>query len=575
MKKKILRHSMPISASLQSIDLHPILRQVYANRGINSPEQLETDLSGLLPFHDLSGIDTAVTLLFTTIYNQQRILIVGDYDADGATSTVLMMRVLRRFGAKHVDFLVPNRFEYGYGLTPAIVKLASKSKPDLIITVDNGISSIEGVKVANELGIKVIVTDHHLPDAELPQAAAIVNPNQPNDKFASKNLAGVGVAFYVLLALRAKLREESWFVLQNINEPNLADYLDLVALGTVADVVALDKNNRILVHQGLRRIKSRKGCMGIFALLKIANRSYTDLAVGDLGFAVGPRLNAAGRLDDMALGINCLLTDDYDHANKMARELNELNNERRVIEQEMRKEALSILSDYEVDEDKALPFGLCLHNENWHQGVVGIVASRLKDRLHRPVVAFALQEENLLKGSARSVPGLHVREVISEISIKHPGLIVKFGGHAMAAGLNIAKDNYSQFAQLFDEEVRSRLNEEDLQGKFISDGKLEKDDLSFELAELLRSAGPWGQGFSEPLFDGKFRLLQQRIVGDKHLKLRLELDSQIIDAIAFNVDIAVWPNKQCENVYAVYRLGVNEYLGKRSLQLVVECLEMV
>lgn len=575
MKKTITRISKPINSALKQLDIHAMLLRIYANRDIQTPEQLETDLKGLLPYHALLGINDAVINLYKALQSQQRILIIGDYDVDGATSTALMYRVLRSFGAKKVDFIIPDRFSYGYGLTPKIIELAAEKKPDLIITVDNGITSIEGVDAANKLGISVIITDHHLVGNELPNAAAIVNPKQPDDKSGCMNLAGVGVAFYVLLALRAKLRAESWFVLQNISEPNLANYLDLVALGTVADVVPLDKNNRILVQQGLRRIQAGKCCRGIEALLKQANRNQAFLTASDLGYAIGPRLNAAGRIEDMSLGVNCLITDDWFRAQQIAFELNSLNNERRIIEKKMQQQALSLLENYNVNEKAALPIGLCLHNENWHQGVVGILASRLKDKFHRPVIAFATNEEGSLKGSARSIPGLHIREVLDEIAGQHPGLIDKYGGHAQAAGLTVAANNFSQFSQLFDEAARIHLTDDDLQSKIISDGELATDDFSIELAEILREAGPWGQDFSEPIFDNKFRLLQQRIVGGSHLKLLLEIGSRTIDAIAFNVDTALWPNQQCEYIHAAYLLDINEYLGQRNLQLLIRHLQPI
>jgi single-stranded-DNA-specific exonuclease len=575
MNRIVIRNLQPVDNALQQLDIHPILRRVYANRGIQSPEQLETELNRLLSYHDLQGIAVAVDYLYTALQLQQRILIVGDYDVDGATSTALMMRVLRKFGAKNVDFFIPDRFTYGYGLTTKIIELAAKRDPHLIITVDNGITSITGIEAANALGIKVIVTDHHLAGAELPPAAAIINPNQPEDKFASKNLAGVGVAFYVLLALRAKLRQENWFILQNITEPNLANYLDLVALGTVADVVSLDKNNRILVYQGLRRIQQGNCCIGITELLRQANCNQACLTAKDLGYIISPRLNAAGRLQDMSVGVTCLLTDNRFQAQQIASQLNKLNTERRNIEKKMQHEAWQVLANYETNMNVDLPIGLCLFNENWHQGVVGILASRIRDRFHRPVIAFAKSEEGMLKGSARSIPGLHIREVLSELFNQHPELITKFGGHAQAAGVVIAATNFTQFSQLFAQAASNCLTAADLQGKLTSDGELAIDDFSIELAELLRDASPWGQGFAEPLFDNKFRLLQQRIVGGNHLKLMLGIENYTIPAIAFNIDTKSWPNQDCEYVHAAYCLDINEYLGQRSLQLVVKYLQPV
>lgn len=578
MKPLIIRATKPIDSALQQLDLHPILRQVYANRGIKSAKQLETKLGSLLPYHQLRGIDKAVIRLCHALKQQQRILIVGDYDVDGATSTALMVKVLRSFGAEHVEYLIPDRFTHGYGLTPKIVEIAAQHNPNLIITVDNGIANIEGVNNARQLNIDVIITDHHLAGNTLPAASAIVNPNQPNDKFPSKNLAGVGVAFYLLLALRAKLREESWFILQNIREPNLANHLDLVALGTVADVVTLDHNNRILVHQGLLRIQAGKCCAGINALLQFINCDQANLTTSDLSYLVCPRLNAAGRLEDMSLGVACLLTENKYDALQMAKKLTSLNNERRSIDKKMQQEALTILEDCHLDANKDLPIGICLLNEKWHQGVVGVLASRVKERLYRPVIVFTLNEEEQLKGSARSIPELHLREVLDEISLSHPELLVKFGGHAQAAGLTIEPCNFTKFSRMFDQAVRERLTTDNLQNKLISDGELGVDDFSMELAELLTASGPWGCGFDEPLFDNKFRVLEQRIVGGSHLKLRLrcqtpEVSDTIIDAIAFNIDTKVWPNADCQYVHAAYRLRINEYLGDYKLQLLVRHLE--
>lgn len=573
MKTIITRNAVPISSDLQKLDLHPVLRQVYANRGITSIDQLETELKGLLPYHQLRDIDKAATCLYQALKNQQRILIIGDYDVDGATSTALMIRVLRSFGAEHVDYLIPDRFVSGYGLTPKIVELAKNFDPDLIVTVDNGIANIAGVDAANEAGFKVIITDHHLCSGDLPSALAIVNPNQPDDEFLSKNLAGVGVAFYVLLALRARLREESWFVLQNIKEPNLADCLDLVALGTVADVVMLDQNNRILVQQGLRRIRAYKCCAGINALLQMSNCTQENVTTNNLSYLISPRLNAAGRLDDMSLGVACLLAKNKYEAREHVKKLNALNNQRRSIDKKMQQEALAELENYKFKENMDLPVGLCLLNEKWHQGVLGILASRIKERLHRPVIVFSLDEEERLKGSARSIPGLHIRDILDEIARLHPDLLVKFGGHAQAAGLTIMPANFSKFAKVFDEVIRQHLTADNLQNKLSSDGELCSDDFSLELAQTLSFAGPWGQGFTEPLFDNKFKILQQQVVGGSHLRLILELDGKRLQGIAFNVDPEKWPNHACEYLHAAYRLNINEYLGTPNLQLVVQHLE--
>lgn len=559
--------------------IHPVLARVYAHRNILSEEQLERGLSHLLPYETLTGIKQAASLLVEAISKDRRILIVGDFDADGATSSALAVRALRLLGARYVDFLVPNRFEYGYGLTPEIVEVAREKTPDLIITVDNGISSIEGVATAKKHGMDVLITDHHLPGQVLPAADAMVNPNQAGDTFASKYLAGVGVIFYVMLALRAQLRDEGWFDQQGIAEPNLASLLDLVALGTVADVVPLDHNNRILVAQGLARIRQGQCCPGISALIQVSRRNQPDLVAADLGFALGPRLNAAGRLEDMSLGIECLLTDDPDRALELARRLDSLNVERRQIENDMRDEAMATLDAMELADDESLPVGLCLFEPHWHQGVIGILASRIKDRLHRPVIVFAqagaeageVAGKPQIKGSARSVPGLHIRDVLDAIAAKHPGLLSKFGGHAMAAGLTLDTDKFDTFCKAFDEEVRQHLGPEDLHREILSDGSLAEEELDLSVAEAIRAGGPWGQGFPEPLFDGVFEIVNRRIVGERHLKLTVRLPDggQPFDAIAFNTMDDEWPDT-VELVELAYRLDVNEFNGRRSAQLLVE-----
>ncbi len=574
MSKKIIRYQTEVQQPFNG-DLHPVLQKIFANRGLMQPEQIERSLKDLIPFDNLKGIEQAVELLFATIKQQQRILVVGDFDADGATSTTLALTILRAFGVNDVHYLVPNRFEYGYGLTPEIVDVAIQLKPELIITVDNGISSWQGVAHAKANGIKVLVTDHHLPGQQLPDADAIVNPNQPGDEFPSKNLAGVGVIYYVMLALRSHLRSQNWFQQNNIQEPNMGDFLDLVALGTYADVVPLDKNNRILVYQGLQRIRAGLCRPGITALLEVSNRNPKTIIATDLGFALGPRLNAAGRLDDMSLGIECLLAGDIVAAREMAQILNNLNQERRFIEAEMQEQALQALKKLHLDESKELPIGLCIYDPDWHQGVIGILASRIKDRLHRPVIAFAKVSDDEVKGSARSVPGIHIRDILDAIASRHPELISKFGGHAMAAGLSLELKNYAAFSQAFDEEVRRHLKQEDLFQRIYSDGELESKDLSLELAELIREAGPWGQAFPEPIFDGVFNIMDQRLVGSKHLKLTLHKDAKLVDAIAFNVNIKEWPNHRCKTLNIAYRLDVNEFRGARNLQLILEHLEPV
>lgn len=551
-----------------------ILARIFAARAVDDPAQLECGLERLLPIQDLAGMPAAVAVLSEALRRRQRILVVGDFDADGATSSALAVRALRALGAPEVDYLVPNRFEYGYGLTPEIVAVAATRKPHLIVTVDNGISSIDGVAAAREHGMQVLVTDHHLAGATLPAADAIVNPNQPGDGFASKNLAGVGVIFYVMLALRAHLRDSGWFAETGIDEPNMARLLDLVALGTVADVVPLDANNRILVEQGLRRIRAGQCCAGIQALLQVSGRAMERLVAADLGFAVGPRLNAAGRLEDMALGIECLLSDDASQALAMAQRLDQLNRERRDIEAQMREQALAEIARLQLQpEDEGLPHGLCLYDAHWHQGVIGIVASRIKDHLHRPVIAFAPAGDGQLKGSARSVQGLHIRDTLDAVAAHNPGLIAKFGGHAMAAGLSLAAANLDAFKSAFDAEVRRQLSADDLHGVIWSDGELPEDQLCLDVAQRLRDAGPWGQGFPEPVFDGEFEVVERRVVGERHWKLvvRPRTGSLCLDAIAFNALERGWP--EVRDVRLAYRLDVNEYRGNCAAQLVVEHIE--
>lgn len=555
--------------------LDPLLQRIYQSRGIDSQASLDRRLNCLPEPQSMSGLDAATQRLVTAAKKQQSVLIVGDFDADGATSSALMVLGLRAMGFQSVDFLVPNRFDYGYGLTPEIVDLAAEKSPDLIITVDNGISSVEGVARAHKLAIEVIVTDHHLPGTQLPDALAIVNPNQQGCDFPSKNLAGVGVAFYLLIALRTELRQQQWFDQQQIAEPNLSQWLDLVALGTVADVVPLDQVNRALVHQGLLRIRSGHSRPGIQALLRIAGKNPTRLVATDLGFALGPRLNAAGRLDDISLGIQCLLCDDPQQALHTAQALDELNQDRKSIETGMQQQALAIVEQLGLD-DKSMPAALCLFQPDWHQGVVGLLASRIKEKYHRPVVAFARGDNGDLKGSCRSIPGLHIRDTLDAVATQNPGLITKFGGHAMAAGLSLNEDKLSEFEQAFAQQVAQLVTEDDLQARLITDGCLEAQQLSMHTAEMLRDAGPWGQLFPEPCFQGDFRIVQQRIVGERHLKLVLAPHNQpeiAIDAIWFNIDTARWPNPEAETVHCVYRLDINEFRGLESLQLMVQHLQ--
>ncbi|KHT64267.1 ssDNA exonuclease RecJ [Photobacterium gaetbulicola] len=549
----------------------PLLQRIYAARGITSEVQLERGVRGLLGYNQLHGIAPAVVLLKQALAEQRRIIVVGDFDADGATSSALSVLALRMLGSRNVDYLVPNRFDDGYGLSPEVVEQAAARGAELIMTVDNGVSSIAGVAAAKERGIQVLVTDHHLPGETLPIADAIVNPNLHECDFPSKALCGVGVAFYLMLAVRAALREENWFAEQGLPEPNLAELLDLVALGTVADVVALDGNNRILVHQGLQRIRAGKCRPGIRALIEVANRDPARLVATDLGFALGPRINAAGRLDDMSFGVELLLCDNIQAARRMATELDALNQTRKEIEQGMKEEAVAICERLKFNQQD-MPYGLALFQRDWHQGVIGILASRIKEQYHRPVIAFADAGNGELKGSCRSIPGLHMRDVLDGIDTQNPGMILKFGGHAMAAGLTIPEAKLEAFSLAFDQAVRAELDEDALRGVLLSDGELTPQELNLQTAEVLRAGGPWGQQFPEPMFDGRFRLLHQKLVGSKHLKMMLEplAGGSVIDAIAFNVDVRRWPDASVQQVELAYRLDVNEFRGNRSAQLLVE-----
>jgi len=572
-KKTIVRRPQSPVQRL-SAELDPLLQNIFTSRGVQTADELERSLGKLPSPWLLSGMQVMVEQLIVAIKEQKAICIVADFDADGATSCALALKGLALLGAKRLNFVVPNRFEYGYGLTPEIVELVKRQNPDLIITVDNGISSIDGVKAARAAGIKVLITDHHLPGHELPEADAIVNPNLPDDKFPSRNMAGVGVMFYVLMALRIRLRELHWFEKQALAEPNLAQLLDYVALGTVADVVALDQVNRILVHQGMLRIRSGQCQAGIKALVDISARQLANIHAADLGFAIAPRLNAAGRMDDMSIGIQCLLTDDAELAHDIAEQLDVLNQDRKEIEGQMKTEAMALLADMQALDEKHVAAGVCLYDANWHQGVIGILASRIKDRLHRPVIAFAPADSGELKGSARSIQGVHIRDVLSDIAATHPQLLSKFGGHAMAAGLTIKLHDYPAFALAFAESVEAKLDQVDLQQKVWSDGALDDAHMTLAFAELLQQAAIWGQAFPEPVFDGVFDVIQCRIVGKQHLKfvLRLPMSNLLIDAIAFFADKPEnWLG--CRTIHAAYKLDVNEYRGQRSLQLQLHYLE--
>jgi len=537
--------------------VNPLLARLYAARGVVSKNELETSLSAIIPPEQLTNSGEMAKLLADAIAQNKKILVIGDYDADGATATTGAVKGLKQMGA-NVDFLVPNRFEYGYGLTPEIVQLAATLKPDILITVDNGIASVDGVLAANSLGLQVLITDHHLPAAATPQAACIVNPNQHGCSFSSKNLAGVGVMFYVLLALRAELRKRGEFI--DKAEPNLTELLDLVALGTVADLVKLDANNRILVEQGLRRIRAGACCAGITALLKIAGKSPEKVTAQDLGFYVGPRLNAAGRLDDMRLGIACLLAETEADATKKAQTLHELNMERRNIEADMQDSALISLENIEVSQN----YSLSIYNTDYHQGVIGILASRLKEKYHRPTLVFADVGDGIIKGSGRSIPGLHLRDALDLVTKQYPNLIIKFGGHAMAAGLSILERDFDAFQQAFEAVARTLLTEADLQAVIETDGNLDANETSLQAAQVLASS-VWGQGFAQPVFCGDFKVISQRIVGEKHLKLLLEKDQKRFDAIYFNCI-----ENLAENIAAVYALEANEYKGLQTVQLQIK-----
>ncbi len=566
MKKIVIRE---VPENIAPLHQHPLLHRIYAARGVTDIAELDCDLKHLLPYTSLKGIAEAAKCLTAAIREQQHVLIVGDFDTDGATSTALAMLTLKSFGLKKVSFLIPNRFEYGYGLTPEIVAVAAKQNPNLIMTVDNGIASVEGVREANKLGIKVLITDHHLAGNELPEACAIVNPNQSGDEFPSKNLAGVGVVFYLMLAVRADLRNAGWFTTQNIPEPNMAQFLDLVALGTIADAVSLDRNNRILVTQGLNRIKTGNCRLGIKSLFSVAKRNYEKATSYDFGFVVAPRLNAAGRLDDMSLGVEGLLTDDPVRARSIAKELNNMNDERRKIEEDMQRQATLLVDNLKLEQN--LPAGLCVFEESWHQGVLGILAGRLKDKLHRPVIAFAAANEHEIKGSARSVNNVHIKNIFDNIAAKNPGLISRFGGHAMAAGLTLKREDLEPFAQIFAREIEKHLTLEDLHGIIHTDGELPAEYFHLRTAELLQAAGPWGSDFSEPMFTGEFALTGQCLVGKKHLKLTLRhlRTGQEINSICFNINPEIWPNIRYSKAKIVYRLNVNEYNNQRNLQLII------
>lgn len=573
MKKLIKHREIP---SGNSVSNHPLLDRLYRARHIKNTKELDRTLKSMLNPNQLYGIDQAVNLLVEAYQQQQKIVIVGDFDADGATSTALSVLALRQLGFSDVDYLVPNRFEQGYGLSIPVAEMAIEKGVQLLMTVDNGVSSFEGIAFLKEKGIRVLVTDHHLPPETLPPADAIVNPNLSQCHFPSKSLAGVGVAFYLMLAVRAKFRELGIFTAET--QPNFTDLLDLVALGTIADVVPLDQNNRILAYQGLMRIRARHCRPGIIALAEVANRNVEQFTSSDLGFCIGPRLNAAGRLDNMSIGVELLLANEMSKARELALDLDELNQTRKEIESGMKLEAIKICQNLTAL-FKELPYGITLYQPDWHQGVLGIVSSRVKDQYHRPVIAFTQDSEGILKGSARSIEGLHMRDVLERIHSQHPNIILKFGGHAMAAGLSIREEYFADFQHLFNQTIADWLDEEHLQGIIWTDGELNSNEFNLETAELIKSVGTWGQGFPEPCFDGEFKILDQRAIGQNknHLKMLLEpkQGGVLLDAIAFNINTRLYPDLSIKQARLAYKLDINEFRGNRSLQLLVDYIEPI
>ncbi len=577
-ESRIRQNNATVSAALENSSLPPLLQRLYANRGVASPDAVDYRMEHLLDYRSMKDIEVAAALIARHVVDGNHIVIIGDFDADGATSSALMVRALSAMGGKRISYLVPNRFDYGYGLSPEIVALAAERQPDLIITVDNGIASIEGVAAANQRGIEVVITDHHLPAQTLPAAAAIVNPNQPGCTFPGKHTAGVGVAFYVMLAVRAALRGQDWFESSRHppSQPNMAALLDLVALGTVADVVPLDDNNRLLVELGLRRIRRGQGCAGINALLEIAGRNPAQCRSQEFGFVVGPRLNAAGRIEDMSIGIECLLTDDPGQAQRLAARLNEINLQRRQIEAEMlfqAENALQAALDRLAAGAAGRGASITLFHADWHQGVVGLLASRVKEKWHRPVIAFARAGQGELKGSGRSIPGLHLRDVLDRVTRREPDLILKFGGHAMAAGLSIRENDLARFERCFEQAVADSLLPGALTPVEETDGDLPPEWMTLEMATLIDTASPWGQGFPAPRFDAVFDVLEWRIVGQKHLKMILQPPGTTLSlsAIAFNTTDRDLPDEARARM--VYRLDVNVFREQRQLQLVIEYIE--
>lgn len=570
MKNKLTHRQLPEALPELSPDIPLLLQRVYALRGITSMQELDYTTRNLCNYDNLDGTQTAVEIVYSAMQNNKRIMIVGDFDTDGATSTALTVKALKKMGCQHVDYIIPNRFDDGYGLSISVIKRALLKKADLIITVDNGVSAIEAVEFAKQSNLTVIITDHHLCPEQLPAADAIINPNLPNCSFPSKHLAGVGVAFYFMSALRAKLRQENWFRTHNLEEYNLASLLDLVALGTIADVVKLDHNNRILVHQGINRIRSGYCCAGIKALLHIARKDPVSFTSTDLAYYIAPRLNAAGRMDNMSLSVELLLCDDYDSALKQASDLDMLNNDRKLIEQTMYKEALSYIQELE-QQQSSFPNLLVVYHPEWHQGIIGILSARLKDKHYRPVICFASTEEGILKGSGRSIAGIHLRDLLDELDQNHPDLLVSFGGHAMAVGLSIRENDLERFRKHFETLIDKRLNANTLEQIIETDGEVDSQDFNYAMAKQLKESGPWGEGFTEPTFDGDFIVHQQRLFAEKHLRLVLEPKNggPIIEGICFNVNLTQWPDNTIKNVKIVYQLDVDDFRGNQTAKLMI------
>lgn len=565
---KLIHRKLPETLPELSNDIPLLLQRVYALRGITSMQELDYTTRNLCNYDNLDGTNKAVDILYSAMKNNERIMIVGDFDTDGATSTALTVKALKKMGCQFVDYIIPNRFDDGYGLSINVVKKAILQKADLIITVDNGVSAVEAVEFAKQSNLTVIITDHHLCPEKLPPADAIINPNLPNCTFPSKHLAGVGVAFYFMLALRSKLRKENWFTTHNLEEFNIASLLDLVALGTIADVVKLDLNNRILVHQGVSRIRAGYCCEGIKALLNISRRDPLTFTSTDLAYYIAPRLNAAGRMDNMSLSVELLLCEDYDSAVNQAADLDTLNSDRKLIEQTMYQEALSHV---EQIHKTSLPNSIVVHHPEWHQGVIGIVSARLKDKYYRPVICFASTEDGLLKGSGRSIDGIHLQNVLYELNQRYPDILVSFGGHAMAAGLSIQEKDLDKFRDLLETVITEQLDLKVLEQTIETDGEINNEDFNYSIAKLLKDSGPWGEGFIEPTFDGEFIIHQQRIFAEKHLKLVLEPKNggPIIEGICFNVNLTKWPDQTIKEAKIVYHLDVNEFRGNQTLKLMI------